>query len=169
MVEPESRPALWTLISIYRGILKDHRAQPGQRFLAGGRLTEMEKLEALLQAAKMRCGKMARPAASRRRDPNRGGNHSTGNHPRRRPGRPGRRRCLAEARFEVEVIEKRPVLGGRASSFFPPGETERIDNCQHVLLGCCTNLLDFFRRTGMLDQFRFYNSFLFLGPKGAST
>ena len=61
------------------------------------------------------------------------------------------------------------MLGGRASSFFPPGETERIDNCQHVLLGCCTNLLDFFRRTGSLDQFRFYNSFRFLGPKGAST
>jgi squalene-associated FAD-dependent desaturase len=77
--------------------------------------------------------------------------------------------CLAEARFEVEVLEKRPVLGGRASSFFPPGETERIDNCQHVLLGCCTNLLDFFRRTGTLDRFRFYNSFLFLGPRGAST
>ena len=77
--------------------------------------------------------------------------------------------CLAEAGFEAEVLEKRLVLGGRASSFFPPGEAELIDNCQHVLLGCCTNLLDFFRRTGMLDQFRFYNSFLFLGPKGAST
>ena len=76
--------------------------------------------------------------------------------------------CLAEAHFDVEVIEKRPVLGGRASSFFPPGETERIDNCQHVLMGCCTNLLDFFRRTGTLNQFRFYNSFLFIGPKGAS-
>lgn len=76
--------------------------------------------------------------------------------------------CLADADFEVELIEKRPVLGGRASSFSPPGESERIDNCQHVLLGCCTNLLDFFRRTGKLDQFRFYSSFLFLGPRGAS-
>lgn len=76
--------------------------------------------------------------------------------------------CLAESNFEVELIEKRPMLGGRASSFFPPGESERIDNCQHVLLGCCTNLLDFFRRTGKLDQLRFYNSFLFLGPHGAS-
>ena len=75
---------------------------------------------------------------------------------------------LAEAHFEVEVIDKRPVLGGRASSFFPPGDTERIDNCQHVLLGCCTNLLDFFRRTGSLSQFRFYNSFVFIGPRGVS-
>ena len=76
--------------------------------------------------------------------------------------------CLAEAGFAVDIVEKRRVLGGRASSFFPPGETEQIDNCQHVLLGCCTNLLDFFRRTGTLDQFRFYDSYIFLGPKGKS-
>ncbi|MBI4443560.1 MAG: FAD-dependent oxidoreductase, partial [Acidobacteria bacterium] len=50
-----------------------------------------------------------------------------------------------------------------------PGETEPIDNCQHVLLGCCTNLLDFFRRAGTAHQLRFYNSFLFLGPRGLSS
>ena len=77
--------------------------------------------------------------------------------------------CLAEAGFEVELIEKRPVLGGRASSFIPPGETERIDNCQHVLLGCCTNLLDFFFRFDSVECFRFYNSFRFLGPRGFSS
>ena len=76
---------------------------------------------------------------------------------------------LAEAGFEVEVLEKRSVLGGRASSFFPPGGTEPIDNCQHVLLGCCTNLIDFFRRTGTLDRFRFYNRYRFLGPGGWSS
>jgi len=76
---------------------------------------------------------------------------------------------LAEAGCEVEVLEKRPVLGGRASSFLPPGGAEPIDNCQHVLLGCCTNLLDFFRRAGTADRFRFYNRFLFLGPGGLSS
>ena len=76
---------------------------------------------------------------------------------------------LAEAQYDVEVLEKRPVLGGRASSFLPPGGAEPIDNCQHVLLGCCSNLLDFFRRTVTLDRFRFYNRFLFLGPKGLSS
>jgi zeta-carotene desaturase len=75
---------------------------------------------------------------------------------------------LAEAGCDVEVLEKRPVLGGRASSFLPPGGAEPIDNCQHVLLGCCTNLLDFFSRAGTADQFRFYNRFLFLGPGGVS-
>ena len=61
------------------------------------------------------------------------------------------------------------MLGGRASSFLPPGGGEPIDNCQHVLLGCCTNLLDFFRRAGTADRFRFYNRFLFLGPGGLSS
>jgi len=75
---------------------------------------------------------------------------------------------LAEAGCDVEILEKRPVLGGRASSFLPPGGAEPIDNCQHVLLGCCTNLLDFFRRAGTADRFRFYNRFLFLGPGGLS-
>lgn len=80
--------------------------------------------------------------------------------------------CLVEAGFDVELLEKRPVLGGRASSFLPPGEalesTGRIDNCQHVLLGCCTNLLDFFRRTGAGGDLRFYSSFNFVGPRGVS-
>ncbi|MBI4480802.1 MAG: FAD-dependent oxidoreductase [Acidobacteria bacterium] len=68
---------------------------------------------------------------------------------------------LAEAGYAVELVEKRPVLGGRASSFIPPGETEPIDNCQHVLLGCCTNLIDFFRRAGAADSFRYYHRFEF--------
>ena len=80
--------------------------------------------------------------------------------------------CLADSGFDVEVLEKRPVLGGRASSFLPPGDatttTGRIDNCQHVLLGCCTNLLDFYRRTGAAGELRFYSSFTFIGPRGVS-
>ena len=75
---------------------------------------------------------------------------------------------LAETGYEVDLLEKRLVLGGRASSFLPPGGAEPIDNCQHVLLGCCTNLLDFFRRTGTANRFQFYNRFLFLGPRGVS-
>ena len=73
---------------------------------------------------------------------------------------------LSESGYSVELIERRSVLGGRASSFTPPGESSPIDNCQHVLLGCCTNLLDFFSRTGTLDQFRFYKRFDFLGTAG---
>ncbi len=73
---------------------------------------------------------------------------------------------LGEAGFQVELLESRSVLGGRASSFLPPGEQKAIDNCQHVLLGCCTNLLDFFERTGNKKNFRYYHRFDFLGPRG---
>ena len=54
MVEPESRPALWTLISIYRGILRAIERNRSNVFSREAALTEMEKLEVLLQAAKMR-------------------------------------------------------------------------------------------------------------------
>jgi squalene-associated FAD-dependent desaturase len=76
---------------------------------------------------------------------------------------------LSEAGFAVTLLEKRNVLGGRASSFRPPGETEPIDNCQHVLLGCCTNLIDFFDRTDTLDQIRFFRRFDFIGDAGTAS
>ena len=54
MVEPESRPALWTLISIYRGILRTIEHNRGNVFSRRAALTEMEKIAVLLQAAMMR-------------------------------------------------------------------------------------------------------------------
>ncbi|MFM8732066.1 MAG: FAD-dependent oxidoreductase, partial [Phycisphaerales bacterium] len=51
---------------------------------------------------------------------------------------------LAEAGMRVTVIETRRKLGGRATSFVDPRTGEVLDNCQHVLMGCCTNLLDFY-------------------------
>ena len=54
--------------------------------------------------------------------------------------------ALASAGMKVTLFERRPYLGGRASSYQHPGTGEVIDNCQHVLLGCCTNLIDFYQR-----------------------
>jgi zeta-carotene desaturase len=54
--------------------------------------------------------------------------------------------ALAEAGLRVQLVELRGYLGGRASSYLHPGVNEVIDNCQHVLFGCCTNLLAFYRR-----------------------
>ena len=55
--------------------------------------------------------------------------------------------ALAEAGLQVRLLEKRPHLGGRATSYTLPDGNE-VDNCQHVTLGCCTNLADFYRRAG---------------------
>ncbi|MGH9790078.1 MAG: hydroxysqualene dehydroxylase HpnE [Candidatus Acidiferrales bacterium] len=73
--------------------------------------------------------------------------------------------ALAEEGFRVCLVEKRPRLGGRATSFTLPGG-EEVDNCQHVTLGCCTNLADFYRRAGAESKIRFYQRLFFLDPRG---
>jgi squalene-associated FAD-dependent desaturase len=77
--------------------------------------------------------------------------------------------ALAEAGFRVTLFERRPYLGGRASSYQHPGTGEIVDNCQHVLLGCCTNLLDFYRRAGVEGKIRWYDKLTFLEPGGCQS
>ncbi|MGC2248892.1 MAG: hydroxysqualene dehydroxylase HpnE, partial [Terriglobales bacterium] len=77
--------------------------------------------------------------------------------------------ALADAGFRVTVFERRPFLGGRASSYQHPGTGEIVDNCQHVLLGCCTNLIDFYRRTGVENRIRWYDNLTFLEPGGRAS
>ena len=78
--------------------------------------------------------------------------------------------ALGSAGFEVDLFEARPFLGGRATSYAVPagGEEipEQIDNCQHILLRCCVNLLDFYVRLGVRDRIKFYKEFYFLEPGG---
>jgi len=78
--------------------------------------------------------------------------------------------ALGGAGYEVELFEARPFLGGRATSYAVPGSeaeaAETIDNCQHVLLRCCVNLLDFYQRLGVRERIRFYREFYFLEPGG---
>jgi squalene-associated FAD-dependent desaturase len=77
--------------------------------------------------------------------------------------------ALANAGYHVELFERRPYLGGRASSYELPGTGEVVDNCQHVLLGCCTNLIDFYRRLGVENQIRWYDEITFLLPDGSAS
>ncbi len=78
--------------------------------------------------------------------------------------------ALGGAGWEVQLLESRAFLGGRATSWPVPagedGETEIIDNCQHVLLRCCVNLLDFYRRLGVESEIRFFKEFFFIEPGG---
>jgi squalene-associated FAD-dependent desaturase len=78
--------------------------------------------------------------------------------------------ALGGAGYDVELFEARPFLGGRATSYRVPASecetAETIDNCQHVLLRCCVNLLDFYVRLGVRDRIRFYREFYFLEPGG---
>lgn len=72
---------------------------------------------------------------------------------------------LAEAGIEVQLFEKRPRLGGRATSYTLP-DGDEVDNCQHVTLGCCTNLDDFYRRAGAAGKIRFYDRLYFADRQG---
>jgi zeta-carotene desaturase len=78
--------------------------------------------------------------------------------------------ALGGAGFDVDLFEARAFLGGRATSYAIPGpngdSTETIDNCQHLLLRCCVNLLDFYQRLGVRDRIHFYREVYFLEPGG---
>jgi squalene-associated FAD-dependent desaturase len=73
--------------------------------------------------------------------------------------------ALADAGYTVQLLEKRPHLGGRATSYTLPDGSE-VDNCQHLTLGCCTNLADFYKRVGAADKVRFYDTLIFADKTG---
>jgi zeta-carotene desaturase len=74
--------------------------------------------------------------------------------------------ALAEAGLRVRLVEQRGYLGGRASSYLHPGVGEVIDNCQHVLFGCCTNLVGFYRRIGVDDRIHWTSEMTMIEPGG---
>jgi zeta-carotene desaturase len=74
--------------------------------------------------------------------------------------------ALAEAGLRVQLVERRSYLGGRASSFLHPGVGEVIDNCQHVLFGCCTNLCGFYRRIGVDGRIHWTSEMTMIEPGG---
>jgi zeta-carotene desaturase len=77
--------------------------------------------------------------------------------------------ALSNAGFRVTLFEKRPFLGGRASSWEHPGTGEVVDNCQHVLFRVCTNLIEFYQRIGVADQIRWYDQMNFIEPGGRTS
>jgi len=73
--------------------------------------------------------------------------------------------ALADSGWRVRLFEQRPFLGGRATSYVLP-DGEHVDNCQHVTLGCCANLEDFYRRISASGKIKFFDRLLFLDPQG---
>lgn len=79
---------------------------------------------------------------------------------------------MGSAGYRVKVLEQRPFLGGRATSYplnSADGPSVTIDNCQHVLLRCCSNLLDFYKRLGVRDKVQFYREFYWIEPGGRTS
>jgi squalene-associated FAD-dependent desaturase len=74
--------------------------------------------------------------------------------------------CLVNRGLRLTLLESRPRLGGRASSFQDPVTDELVDNCQHVSMACCTNLADFCRRVGIDTLLRRERELVFLDGDG---
>src|SRR5437773_254297 len=74
--------------------------------------------------------------------------------------------ALAPRGFAVTLLEARPRLGGRASSFQDVASGQLIDTCQHVSMGCCTNLAHFCRTVGIDHLLEPQRSLFFMTPDG---
>lgn len=74
--------------------------------------------------------------------------------------------ALAEAGLTVELIEKRAMLGGRASSFIDPQTGLAVDEVQHGTMTCCTNLADLLERLGVHHLIRYHDVIRFLDGDG---
>jgi squalene-associated FAD-dependent desaturase len=72
--------------------------------------------------------------------------------------------ALARRELAVTLLESRPRLGGRASSFVDRETGEVIDNCQHVAMQCCRNFAQFARELDFEDCFKLERELLFIGP-----
>jgi squalene-associated FAD-dependent desaturase len=76
--------------------------------------------------------------------------------------------ALSGAGKSVTVLERKPYVGGRACSYEHPALHEIVDS-QHVLLGCCTNLIELCEQSGSADKIRWYDKQTFLEPGGRSS
>jgi len=76
--------------------------------------------------------------------------------------------ALSGAGARVSLLERKPFVGGRAYSYPHPALDEVIDS-QHVLLGCCTNLVDLCNLSGASQHIRWYDTITFLEPSTRST
>ncbi len=73
---------------------------------------------------------------------------------------------LAENDHTPILVETRRKLGGRATSFMDPRSGDVLDNCQHVLMGCCTNLIDLYQRAGVLDLIEWHETLYWTAGRG---
>jgi squalene-associated FAD-dependent desaturase len=72
--------------------------------------------------------------------------------------------ALAPRGYRVTLLESRDRLGGRATSFQDQQSGQLVDACQHVSMGCCTQLADFCRTVGIDHLLEPLPCFYFLTP-----
>ncbi|MEM6332548.1 MAG: hydroxysqualene dehydroxylase HpnE [Planctomycetota bacterium] len=73
---------------------------------------------------------------------------------------------LSRAGVAVDLIDTRRKLGGRATSFEHPATGHTLDNCQHVLMRCCTALRSLYETLGVSDRVEWHRRLNFVQPGG---
>ena len=168
LIAPDSRPALWVLTTIYHRLLTRIESAKYNVFSKRIRVPTWEKLLLLSRG-------LARTLAARvrgRQVPAPRSEAALADRPRRiaivGAGVAGLAAgcALAEAGYTVTLFERRPYVGGRASSYPHPGSGQTIDNCQHILLGCCTNLRSLLSRVGREDAVAWTSHITYIEPGG---
>jgi len=76
---------------------------------------------------------------------------------------------LAQHGARVTVLESRNRLGGRAGSFTDATTGQMVDACQHVSMGCCTNLTHFLRTVGVEHFLEPQPKLYFVTPDGRAS
>ncbi len=75
---------------------------------------------------------------------------------------------LLDNGFEVTLIEKEELLGGRAASWLDE-DGDSIDNALHVFFPHYVNILGFFEHIGAKDVIRWTDSLTYIKPNGNET
>lgn len=76
---------------------------------------------------------------------------------------------LAQHGARVTVLESRNRLGGRAGSFTDATTGQMVDACQHVSMGCCTNLAHLLRTVGVSHFLEPQPKLYFVTPDGRAS
>ncbi len=164
LIAADSRPALWVLMTIYHRLLQRIRLADYDVFSRRLSVPNWQKL--LLLARGLARTFVARlrgapPVAVTIADPTRRiaivGAGVAGL---------SAACALADSGYSVTLFERRPYVGGRACSYPHPGSGETIDNCQHILLGCCTNLAHLFTRIGRSNAVAWTRKLTYIEPGG---
>lgn len=74
--------------------------------------------------------------------------------------------ALTDRGQRVILLEQTRRLGGRASSFVDPATGEELDNCQHVVMGACTNYIRLIDQLGMTDAFTWHDEQFWVSAGG---